>query len=690
MEEAQSNAEAFQAIEQTEGTRFTWNVWNPSPAKADTVPIAVHYNIKQKCPFLDYEPVVCMKCKGVLSPLAYVDPAQRVWTCSFCSGRNSLPNDLDVENMPELAENATTVEYALTKQSAFPPVFILIIDTSTYDEERHGLMIRSVTKAVDMLPDEAMIGVIQYGTNINVYSFTDEPLKTVYQFSGDFVYEKKNIRGMDDLRLFLVKKCEMEKEIKEVVARMKRDPFPVPNGFRANRCTGAAISFAVSFLEGPFRENPVKYLLFTQGPCTYGPGQVCHREIASEDQANVAKATEFYDEQAGRINDLGHSIDIIGETIADIGYEQMRPLISMTGGAIIIAQDFEERVVMSSLDMLYATDEGSLGIGFNAKIQIKSTPNIKARGFYGDGRQRGSGWSVGCISPTTNLTVHLEPTEAARANSYGYVQILTQFVRSDRRTVLRVTTFARLFSSDKVQLCDSFDEEAACVAQARIFCNHPFENIYDLETSIDKHLIRFTKRYAAWERNSPDSLSLPSTMGYYLNFMFFFRRSFVIQPDGVSQDESAYFKTLLYKLRVSDALKLIKPTLQCFTYQGDVFPTELSTEAMADDVILLMDSFHNVVQWNGLNIMSWIKDGLHKQSEFTFFRDTLDAAKAAGLAMLEERVPAPQYKVTSAGKSQERILVTYLCSSGGSPMHTQKIDYNRFYSALCKHIVSSE
>ena len=42
------------------------------------------------------------------------------------------------------------------------------------------------------------------------------------------------------------------------------------------------------------------------------------------------------------------------------------------------------------------------------------------------------------------------------------------------------------------------------------------------------------------------------------------------------------------------------------------------------------------------------------------------------------------------GKSQERILMTYLCSSTGGGIKTQKIDFSRFYSALCKHIVNSD
>lgn len=688
-----SQEQPFHNIEQQDGTRFTWNIWNTSPARADSVPLACLYNIKQPSTQLEYEPIFCSKCQAVLNPYAYVDAGSGTWTCTFCNGRNQFPKDTDLNNLLELSEEANTVEYVLNKQSSFPPVFLILIDTATYDMERHDLMITSVLKAIEVIPDDAMVGIIQYGTNVNVLTFGDEPLKTIYQFSGDFDYHKKNVRGMEDIRQFLVKKEDKKDDLIAAVKKLKQDPFPTPDGFRPNRCTGSAISFAVSFLEGPFAENPVKYLLFTQGACTYGPGATIPREIATDAKVDLDKAAEFYKTLGLRPGDLGHSIDVFGETIADIGYEQMRNMVESSGGAIIFAQDFEERIVLKSLEMLYSRDEQDpnvLSCGFNAKIQVRTTPNVKVKSFAGDGSSKGTGWRIGAIIPTSNLTIVFEPTEATKPNSYAYAQILTQYTRSDRRIVLKVTTFARLFSTDKVQLTESFDVETATVTQARLFLMHPFENIFDMETAIDKHLIRFTKRFASWDKNNPDSVALPYTMTSYLNFMFFFRRSFIIQTDGISSDESAYFKTLICKLRVGDAMKLIKPTLIGLNYTGDAFPVELSIDAMSDDVILIMDSFHNVLRWDGVNIYQWKKEGLQNQAEYAFFKKTLEDAEAMSLNLLENRFPAPQFKETSAGKSQERILMTYLCSSGTGTLNTQKIDYGKFYSALCKHIVSND
>ena len=691
-EEYENPSAQFQEAELRDGTRFSWNIWQTTITKNDTVPIACLYNIKQQCPQINYEPINCSKCQSALHCWAYMDAGSNTWTCSFCQSRNNLPRDINFESLDEINQGLTTVEYISAKTSAFPPVFMFLIDTSTYDQERHELMINVIQTAINLLPDDAMVGLITFGTNVNVHSFTNEPLKTIYQFSGDFVYSKKNIRGMEDLRMFLVKKSEKLDELLKTIKNLNKDPFPILDGNKPNRCTGSAISFATSFLEGPFIDNPVKFMLFTQGPCTYGPGMTSLKEITTEEKVDLVKAKLFYDEQAKRLNDLGHSFDIFGMTIADIGFEEMENVVTQSGGNIVLAQDFEERIIVKTLERLFKPVEDAeyLNFGFNAKMIVRTTPNITIKNISGTGKSTGGRWKAGCIDETNNLTLLFEPNEKSKPNEYAYVQIKTTYIRSDRVFVTRVTTFAKMFSNNKQQIIESFDEEAACITQSRFYSRLPYENIFDLETAIDKHLIRFAKKYATWERNNPDSLTMPHTMSYYLNFMFFFRRSFVIQKDGISLDESAYFKTLLNKLRPVDALKLIKPQLLVYTCQGEVIPSELSTEVMQDDVMLILDSFHNVLQWQGLNISNWIKENVQNDPGYEFFKNALDIIDADCRELLSNRTPAPQFKKTAAGKSQERILMTYLCSSGGVANKTNKIDFYKFYSALCKHIVASD
>ena len=291
--------------------------------------------------------------------------------------------------------------------------------------------------------------------------------------------------------------------------------------------------------------------------------------------------------------------------------------------------------------------------------------------------------------PRTNLTILLENTPSAKDQEFGYVQIITQYQRSDKRIITKVTTFSRMFTNSGPRVIEGFDQEAACVFQARAFLMKNFQNIFDFENTIDKTLIKFTKRYGSFLKNVPSSVSLPDSMAYFPNFMFFFRRSLLVQKDGISNDESAYFKILLYKLKTEDAIKMIKPSLISFHYQGDITPVELDASSLNPECILVLDSFHNVLLWYGKYAADWIKEGLEKKPEFSFFKEIIEEAKDYSLSLLD-RIPVPQYKETVEGKSQERILLHYVNPSQKGVLNTEKIDYGKFYETLCRFIVRSE
>lgn len=691
--------ETIRAIEEVDGIRLTWNIWPVVSTKGDLIPIACLYNIHQDCPVINCEPIPCSRCQSILCPQSILDFGSKTWTCNICGNKNVLPphaRDISPQNiLPEMAEENSTIEYILSKTASFPPVFSFIIDLCTYDPARHELMKRGVIHALKSLPNDALVSIVLFGTNLDLMCFTNEPIKSVYQFSGNTVYTKEMLSSFNlgDIRKFLVNKSEKIDELIHLIENLEPDPFAVIHGYRPLRCTGSAMSLAVSLLDGPFIDSAVKYMVFTQGPCTYGPGKVEKLEIAgsSDERVDLDAAAAFYKTIAEKLNSFGHSVDIIAETIADIGIDQIKPIITMTGGSLIMAQDFDEEIKNKSLDKMFEREENSdcLKMGFNAKVQIKTSHNLVVKGVLGEGRPFGEGWKVGSILPRTNLTVLFENTPTSRPNDFGYVQIITQYQKSDRRMALRVTTFSRMFTDDRTRVIASFDQEAACVFQARAFLMKSYLNILDFESAIDKALIRFIRRYGTFVRDNPDSVTLPDSMSYYPNFMYFFRRSLLVQKDGISNDESTYFRILLYKLKTEDAIKMIKPSLISFHYQGDINPVELDTTSLNPECMLVLDTFHNVLFWKGKYVENWINEGLDKQPEYEFFKNTIEEAKNYSLSLLD-RVPVPQYKETVEGKSQERILLHYVNPSQEGVLHTEKIDYKRFYQTLCRFIVRTE
>lgn len=691
--------QTIKSIEDENGIRLTWNIWPVAPTKTDLIPIACLYNIHQSCTVLPYEPICCQGCQAILSHQSIVDYGAKTWICIFCTARNIFPphaRDISPQNLlPELLEQHSTVEYILSKNVVFPPVFFLMVDLCTYDIERHELMKRGLLHTLECLPEDSLIGIILFGSNIDLISFSNDDIKTIYVFSGQISYTKEMIvnYNLGDFKNFIVKKSEKIEEIKNFIENIEPDPFPVLHGYRPLRCTGSALSFAISMLEGPFNLGSVKYMLFTQGPCTFGPGKVSRMEIAESttETVDLENASVFYKKLGENLNNIGHSVDIIGETIADIGIEQIKPIITMTGGTIILAQDFDEELKIRSLSKMLEFDQeqNCMKVGFNVKMQIKTSQNLVVKGVIGEGKPFGVGWKVGSILPKSNLTVLLENTPLAKDGDFGYVQIISQYQRSDRKIVTKVTTFSRMFTNNTARVVESFDQEAACVFQARAFLMKNFQNTFDFENLIDKTLIKFTRRFGSFIKNEPSSVSLPDSMSYFPNFMFFFRRSLLVQKDGISNDESAYFRILLYKLKTEDAIKMIKPSLISFHYQGDITPVELDATSLNPECILVLDTFHNVLLWHGKYAADWIREGLHLKPEYSFFKEIIEEAKDYSLSLLD-RIPVPQYKETVEGKSQERILLHYINPSQKGTLNTEKIDYGKFYETLCRFIVRVE
>lgn len=687
----------IEEIEEKDGVRLTWNMWPVTQSKHEAIPIACLYNVYKPTMTLPCEPIYCHSCQAVICPQVVVDYGSFTWSCIFCNSKNTLPSyarDISPGNLlPEMMDENTTVEYILNKTTKFPPVYFILVDTCTYDEKRHGFMKIGLRKTLEHLPDDALIGVIKFGTNFELLSFTDDEMKTIYQFSGKNIYKKEDVAklGLSDIRTFLVTKADKCAELLEVADTLEIDAFPVLNGYRQMRCTGSALSFAVSFLETAFSDNPVKYMVFTQGPCTLGPGKVSLLEIASttNEKIDLDGANAFYKDIAERINTVGHSVDVIAETIADIGVEQFKPIITLTGGTLIMAQDFDEEIKNLSIEKMLKQEENVMKTGFDVKIQVKTSTNLSFKGIIGEGKPYGTGWRVGSVIPSTNLTILLENTTSAKDGTCGHVQIITQYSRSDRKIISRITTFSRMFSRDKSKMDMSFDQEAACVFQARAFISKGFQNVMDFESAIDKNLIRFTKRYGTYEKGNPESVFLPDSMSYYPNFMFFFRRSLLVQKDGVSQDESAYFRILIYKLRTSEAIKMIKPALIAFHYQGDITPVELDINSLNPESLLVLDSFHNILLWRGEYVSNWIKEGLHEKEEYSFFKNAISQATEYSVS-LRDRLPVPQYKETDEGQSQARILLHYVNPGQQGVLNTEKIDYEKFYNTLCRFIVKND
>lgn len=78
---------------------------------------------------------------------------------------------------------------------------------------------------------------------------------------------------------FLLPVQQVEEQLTSILEQLQKDPWPVANDKRPARCTGVALSVAVSLLEVSFQNAGGRIMLFSGGPATVGSGMVVGVEL---------------------------------------------------------------------------------------------------------------------------------------------------------------------------------------------------------------------------------------------------------------------------------------------------------------------------------------------------------------------------------------------------------------------------
>lgn len=349
------------ASEEMSGTRLSFHCWPSSRLEATrcVAPIGALYTPLKKLPpscapptALQYDPVRCSTatCHAVLNPYCQVDYRSKLWVCPFCLTRNHFPphyaENMSETNLPaELIPQYATCEYELPSVPAHgPPAFLFVVDTCAHAEELAELA-DSLQQALNLLPEDSLVGLITYGTNVQVHEIGFEGIPKTYVLRGNKEYgpakvgellgctahryraqqhAQQNGRqpgqppappgrpgapgtnpqqaaaaagggpGEEILQRFLLPVSECTMALESALDDLRRDPWPVPGDKRPARATGCALSVASSLLDLACPRRGARIMLFTGGPCTSGPGSVVSR-LKTEDMRShqdLAKNTE--------------------------------------------------------------------------------------------------------------------------------------------------------------------------------------------------------------------------------------------------------------------------------------------------------------------------------------------------------------------------------------------------------------
>jgi len=93
-------------------------------------------------------------------------------------------------------------------------------------------------------------------------------------------------------------------------------------------------------------------------------------------------------------------------------------------------------------------------------------------------------------------------------------------------------------------------------------------------------------------------------------------------------------------------------------------PVMLDIASMKNNVILLLDTYFDVVVWQGDMIKKWEKAGYQDQSEYESFKFLLQAPIDDSRIIIDDRYPAPNFFLTWPGHTKERKVKSKVNPSG--------------------------
>ncbi|XP_040158778.1 protein transport protein Sec23A isoform X1 [Anopheles arabiensis] len=771
--------EFIQQNEDRDGIRFTWNVWPSSRIDSTrlVVPLGCLYQPLKERPDLPpilYDPVVCTRqtCRAILNPLCQVDYRAKLWVCNFCFQRNPFPPQyaaISEQHQPaELIAGFSTIEYTITRAPCMPPVFLFVVDTCMDEEELTALK-DSLQMSLSLLPANALVGLITFGKMVQVHELGTEGCSKSYVFRGTKDLSAKQIQDMLGIgrgpgpqqpgqqqqamrgaaappappaNRFLqpLHKCDMA--LTDLLGELQRDPWPVPQGKRYLRSTGAALSIAVGLLECTYPNTGGRIMLFVGGPCSQGPGQVVddelkhpirsHHDIQKDNAKFMKKAIKHYDALALRTATNGHCIDIYSCALDQTGLMEMKQCCNSTGGHMVMGDSFNSSLFKQTYQRVFAADQkAELKMAFNGTLEIKCSRELKIEGGIGScvslnvknasvsDTEIGMGntvqWKLCTMTPNTTMAFFFEVANQHAApipqGGRGCLQFITQYQHSSGQRRIRVTTVARSWADATANLhmiSAGFDQEAAAVLMSRmVVYRAESDDGPDTLRWVDRQLIRLCQKFGEYGKDDANSFRLAENFSLFPQFMYHLRRSQFLQVFNNSPDETTFYRHMLMREDLTQSLIMIQPILYSYSFNGPPEPVLLDTSSIQPDRILLMDTFFQILIFHGETIAQWRKDKYQDMPEYENFKQLLQAPVDDAQDILQTRFPMPRYIDTEQGGSQARFLLSKVNPSqthnnmyaygqmavpsadGGAPVLTDDVSLQVFMEHLKKLAVSS-
>lgn len=604
-----------------------------------------------------------------------------------------------------------------------PPIFLFLVDTCIIEEEV-GYLKSALSQAFDLVPDEALVGLVTFGTFVQVHELgfsggSGIPKSYVFkgskEFTKDQVMEQLNffakkpkpatgvVAGVRDglsaesIARFLLPASECEFALNLLLEELQKDPWAVPADQRPTRCTGTALSVAAHLLGACVPGTGARIMAFVGGPSTEGPGAIVskslsepirsHKDLDKDAAPYYHKAVKFYEGLSKQLVHQGHVLDLFACALDQVGVAELKVAVEKTGGLVVLAESFGHSVFKDSLKRVFQSGEYDLGPASNGIFEISCSKDLKIQGILGPcasldkkgllcsetiiGQGNTTAWKMCGLDKSTTLCLFFDIAKKETPDAIGqatsnqfYLQFLTYYQHKNGRMRLRVTTLSRRWVAGPGSIQDlisGFDQEAAAVTMARLVSfKMETEAEFDPIRWLDRSLIRLCSRFGDYQKDSPSSFSLSPRLSIFPQFMFHLRRSQFVQVFNNSPDETAYFRMILNRESVANSVVMIQPSLISYSFHSAPEPALLDVAAVAPDRILLLDSYFTIVIFHGSTIAQWRKAGYQDMPEHKAFAQLLQAPQDDADALIKERFPVPRLVICDQHGSQARFLLAKL------------------------------
>jgi protein transport protein SEC23 len=365
-----------------------------------------------------------------------VDYRTKLWTCSFCGVRNHFPphyaENISESSLPaELIPQFTTVEYQLQNQPNGPPTFLFVVDTCIDEDELVHLR-DALQQTLNLLPEDALVGLITFGTLIQVHELGVADCPKSYVFRGEKEYGIQKLQEMLSISpsrgtavpaggnptgmmppsvgrqpavgRFLMPVSECTFALEQILEDLQRDPWPCQPDERVQRSTGGALNIALSLLESSVPRQGSRIMLFTAGPPTIGNGAIVsrskkenirsHTDLLKKQAPMHKPALDYYKSLSDRAIANFVAVDLFACSLDQVGALELKTLVSRSGGMIVLADKFGQSVFRESLRRAFerTADQNpasfgpaspQLHMGFGAQIEVIHSREFKVAGAIG-------------------------------------------------------------------------------------------------------------------------------------------------------------------------------------------------------------------------------------------------------------------------------------------------------------------